>query len=94
VTETGLARVAAWALDRVPNAAIKNPEVVTGLDQLETYPTAEEAEAQLRADALIGTCRPPLDDEQLVTRESALISLARWVVGPSIDCVALNQLRR
>lgn len=94
VTETDLARVAAWALDRVPNAAIKNPEVVIGLDQLETYPTAEEAEAQLRADGLVGDCRPPLDDEQLVTRESALISLVRWVVGPSIDCIALNQLRR
>ncbi len=94
VTETDLAKVAAWASNRVPDAAIQNPEVVTGLDQLETYPTAADAEAQLRATGFIEECRPPLDDQDLVTRESALISLVRWVVGPPLDCAVMNQLRR
>jgi hypothetical protein len=94
VTETDLAKVAAWALNRVPDAAIQNPEVVTGLDQLEIYPAAGDAEAQLRASGLLETCRPPLDDQELVTRESALISLVRWVLGPPLECGMMSQLKR
>jgi hypothetical protein len=94
VTESDLARVAAWALYRIHNPVITNPEVASELDQLEILPAAAEAEAQLRDSGLIGECRPPLDGEQLLDRESALISLFRWVVGPSVDCVEMRQLRR
>ncbi len=94
VTESDLARAAAWALDEIESADITNPEVATELDQLEMLPPAAEAETQLRDSGLLGACRPPLDTEQLLTREQVLISLVRWVVGPSIDCVEMSQLRR
>ena len=94
VTESDLARVAAWALDRIAGANITNPEVVTELGQLQALPPAADAETQLRDEGLIGECLPPLDNEQLLTREQALISLVRLVVGPSFDCLEMSQLKR
>ncbi|MEX2251339.1 MAG: M23 family metallopeptidase [Acidimicrobiia bacterium] len=94
VAESDLAMIAAWAVDRIQSAVITNPEVVIEMGQLDTLPSAGEAEAQLRDSGLIGACRPPLDGGQLLTRERALTSLVLWVVGPAIDCVEMSQLRR
>jgi len=94
IPESELARIAAWALDRLQRGATTNPEVVIEMGQLETLPSTGEAEHQLRTSGLIGWCRPPLDHEQLLTREIAVTSLVRWIVGPMADCVEISQLRR
>jgi hypothetical protein len=92
IPETDVARIAAWALDRIQSRETINPEVVIEMGQLETLPESSDAEARLRAAGLIGVCRPPLDHAQLVTREHALTSIVRWVVGPAIgDCEVVSQ---
>ena len=94
IPESELARIAAWALDRPHIGPTTNPEVVIEMGQLATLPTPAAAEEKLRASGLIGACRPPLDHERLVTRETALASLVRWVLGPAVDCADISQLRR
>jgi hypothetical protein len=64
------------------------------MGQFDTLPPSGEAESELRDRGLIGACRPPLDQEQLLSRETAVTSLVRWVLGPAVDCVEMNQLRR
>jgi hypothetical protein len=94
IPASDLARIAAWALDRLQSGETSNPEVVTEMGQFDTLPPSGEAESELRDRGLIGACRPPLDQEQLLSRETAVTSLVRWVLGPAADCVEMNQLRR
>jgi len=92
VPETELARIAAWALDQPPSGALIYPTLMMEMGQNEKLPEPGDAEAQLRARGVIGVCRPPLDGEKLVTREGALTSLVRWVVGPTVgDCEVTTQ---
>jgi hypothetical protein len=94
VPESELARIAAWALDHIQSGAAPDAEFVSDMGQLDTLPSAAEAEQQLRAKGLIGACWPPLDHDQLATREQVLTNLVRWVTGPAVDCVGIGQLRR
>jgi hypothetical protein len=92
IPETEVARLAAWALSRPEPADLTNPEVVIEMGALGALPEAGEAEATLRSAGVLGSCRPPLDDQRLITRAEALASLLRWVHGPAIaDCPDVTQ---
>lgn len=94
IPESELARIAVWAVDRIQSGVTAYPGVVIEMGQLETLPPAGEAEDQLRESGLLGACRPPLNHDQLLTRESVVASLVRWIVAPMVDCIEFNQLRR
>ena len=92
VDETAVAQMAAWALGQPKPADLSNPELVLEVGALGILPEAAEAEVTLRNAGVVGECRPPLDGERLVTRQEALTSLVRWVLGPTIaDCADVSQ---
>ncbi len=92
VDETAVARLAAWALGRPEPADLTNPELVLEVGALGVLPDAADAELTLRNAGVVGECRPPLDDQRLITREEALTSMLRWVLGPTIaDCADISQ---
>nr|MDP9494834.1 M23 family metallopeptidase [Actinomycetota bacterium] len=94
VPESELARIAVWAVDRLQSSVTIYPSVVIEMGQLETLPSAGDAEAQLRASGLLGECRPPLDHDHLLSRESVVSSLIHWILAPIADCIEFSQLRR
>ena len=95
VDEIAVAQMAAWALGQPKPADLTNPEWVLEVGALGLLPEGAEAEVTLRNAGVLGECRPPLDGERLVTRQEALTSLVRWVLGPTIaDCADVSQAVR
>jgi hypothetical protein len=91
ITESDLARIAAWVTDRLNDGVTGDPDTAIDPARIGTLPSAEDAVADLKASGLIEACRPPLDNERLLSRERAFNSLVRWVIGPAIDCLEISQ---
>ena len=92
IPETEVARLAAWALSEPKPADLTSPELVNTVGALGVLPEADQAETTLRNAGVLGACRPPLDDQRLITRGEALASLLRWIHGPTIaDCPDVTQ---
>ncbi len=96
IPSTELARLAAWVrIDILVTSLLpENPEIEGGMPTV-SLPSAADAEARLRSEGAIGACNPTLDDQLLLTREQALISLVSWMDGVNPEpCSPAPQLTR
>jgi murein DD-endopeptidase MepM/ murein hydrolase activator NlpD len=82
IPETELARIAAWVrVDAMVARLLPKRSVREGGHPDVNLPSAGDAETMLRSEGTLGECNPPLDPDQLLTREETLTLLVSWVRG-------------
>ena len=78
--ETELARIAVWIrLDALVATLLTSPPVEGA--PVVFLPSAQEADARLRAIGAREACNPPLDDQRLLTRAETMVRLVSWIQG-------------
>lgn len=88
VTEKDVARLAWWAQTQARLTSATDPDLAHELGQVAELEGPAETERSMRSADVIGSCRPPLDGERLVTRGEAIVAMVRWVTGASVgECL-------